>query len=238
MYKQPLVVNVNIEFTSIVDGVLSYNGDMNVKPGPPIYEQVSYGAIDQIISLNSASQSIDGSVLPTVVPTLGGIIRSFQPVQMSGVTYGYGPQQSTRDDIMVGGNGGGGSSLGSINGGGGLLSAFGEAYTSATSSAMGQGGFGGFLSSVAETATGIARGVSSVANTVNQTVGAATNLANLVSGGAFSETSFGKSVKNFQSNLSQGAQVVSNVAGATATLATTVNNATNVFGSLLKTPIV
>ena len=234
--RQPLVVNVNIEFTSIVDGVLSYNGDQSGEV--PVYEQVSYGAIDQVISLNAASQSIDGSVLPTVVPTLGGIIRSFQPVQISGVTYGYGPQQSTRDDVMVGGNGGGGSLLGGINSGGGLLSAFDEVYTYATSSAMGQGGFGGLLSDVAETATSIARGVSTVTNAVNQTVSAATNLANVVSGGAFSESEFGQSVREFQSDLAQGARTVSNVAGATATLATTVNNATNTFGSLLKTPIV
>ncbi len=235
LYKQPLVVNVNIEFTSIVDGVLAFADPINdLNPIPP-YEQTAYGSIDQILSLNAASQNIDGSVLPTVVPTLGGIIKSFQPVQISDVTYGYGPQQSTRDDIMVGGNGGGGSGLGGSVGG--ILSPFEEAYTFATSSALSQGSFGGILGGIADTATGIARGVSTVTNAVNRTIGAASNLANVVSGGAFGKSEFGKSVKEFQSDLAQGAKVVTSVAGATATLANTVSTTVNTFGTLLKAPI-
>ncbi len=133
IYKQPLVVNVNIEFTSLVDGVMAFgdtSGDAKIDP----YERDAYSTIDQILPVNSASQNIDGSILPTVVPTLGGIIRSFQPVQMSGISFGYGPHQSTRGDIMVGGNG-----LASLLDGGifgSIFSPFDEVYAQATSGAL------------------------------------------------------------------------------------------------------
>ena len=235
IYKQPLVVNVNIEFSSLVDGVMAF-GDTAGDAQIPAYESNAYGAIDQILPVNSASQNIDGSVLPTVVPTLGGIIRSFQPVQMSGISFGYGPQQSTRDDVMVGGNGSGGGGLG---GGlfGAIMSPFDEVYGQATSGALSQGGFGGFLGSIAETAVNITRGVGSAVRTINQTVSTATNLANLVSFGAFGKTGLAKQIGKFQNNMSEYSRAASNIAGSAVVVSNTVNRATQAFGSLFKTPV-
>ena len=233
-YKQPLVVNVNIEFTSLVDGVMAF-GDTSGDAQIPQYESSAYGAIDQILPVNSASQNIDGSILPTVIPTLGGIIRSFQPVQMSGISFGYGPQQSTRDDVMVGGNGSGGDSGGGLFGA--IMSPFDEVYGQATSGALSQGGFGGFLGGIAETATSIAKGVGTVVRTVNQTVSTASNLANLVSFGAYGKTNFAKQVGKFQSNMSEYSNMASSIAGSTVVVANTVNKATSAFGSLFKIPV-
>ncbi len=235
IYKQPLVVNVNIEFSSLVDGVMAF-GDTSGDAEVPQYESSAYGAIDQILPVNSASQNIDGSVLPTVIPTLGGIIRSFQPVQMSGISFGYGPQQSTRDDVMVGGNGSGGGGLG---GGlfGALMSPFDEVYGQATSGAFSQGGFGGFLGGIAETAVSITQGVGSAVRTINQTVSTATNLANLVSFGAFGKTGLAKQIGKFQNNMSEYSRAASSIAGSAVVVSNTVNRATEAFGSLFKTPV-
>ena len=234
IYKQPLVVNVNIEFTSLVDGVMAF-GDTSGDAQIPSYESSAYSTIDQILPVNSASQSIDGSVLPTVVPTLGGIIRSFQPVQMSGLTFGYGPQQSTRDDVMIGGNGSSGGSMGGMFES--LFSPFDEVFTQATSGALSQGGFGGFLSGIAETAAGVARGVSVDTGGVSGTVKAASNFANLVSGGAYGRSSFGTSVKKFNDNMNSNARSAVKIAGSTAYIANTLQRATDKFGSLFKTPV-
>ena len=234
IYKQPLVVNVNIEFTSLVDGVMAF-GDTAGDAQIPSYESSAYSTIDQILPVNSASQSIDGSVLPTVVPTLGGIIRSFQPVQMSGLTFGYGPQQSTRDDVMIGGNGSSGGSFGGIFES--LFSPFDEVYTQATSGAMSQGGFGGFLGSIAETATSVARGVSAVTTVVSGTVRAASGLAKLVGGSAYSNSKFGKSVDTFNKNMIGYGRTATKMAGATASVANTLRRTTDKFGSLFKTPV-
>ena len=234
IYKQPLVVNVNIEFSSLVDGVMAF-GDTSGEAQIPSYESNAYSTIDQILPVNSASQSIDGSVLPTVVPTLGGIIRSFQPVQMSGLTFGYGPQQSTRDDVMIGGNGSGGGMMGGLFES--VFSPFDEVYGQATSGALSQGGFGGFLSNIASTATSIARGVSVVTGTVRSTVRAASGVANLVSGGAFAKTGFGKSVKKFDENMGNYSRTAVKIAGGTAAVANTLGRATEKFGSLFKTPV-
>jgi len=234
IYKQPLVVNVNIEFTSLVDGVMAF-GDTTGEAQIPSYESNAYSTIDQILPVNSASQSIDGSVLPTVVPTLGGIIRSFQPVQMSGISFGYGPQQSTRGDIMIGGNGSGGGMMDGLFES--MFSPFDEVYGQATAGAMSQGGFGGFLSGIASTATSIARGVSAVTNTVRGTVRAASGLANLVSGGSFAKTGFGKAVSNFDRKMGEYSRTAVQIAGGTAAVANTINRATTEFGSLFKTPV-
>ena len=199
------------------------------------YEQSSYSTVDQILSLNSASQSIDGSILPTVVPTLGGIIRSFQPVQMSGVTFGYNAQQSTRGDVMVGGHGVATSNPGGVSSG--VMSPFEGAYTRANASSTNQGGFGGFLNSLAETTSSIAKGIGSAVNVVNHTVGSATQLANLVSGGAFSRTNFGKSISTFQSNMNQNVRAFGTVSNAARSLSDTFNSAITKFGSLLKIPV-
>ena len=233
-YKQPLVVNVNIEFTSLVDGVMAFgdtSGEAQIDP----YEKNAYSTIDQIIPVNSESQNIDGSVLPTVVPTLGGIIRSFQPVQMSGISFGYGPQQSTRDDVMVGGNGSGG-----LIGGGifeSIFSPFDEVYAQATSNAITQGTFGNFISGIAETAGSVARGVSVISGAVTKTVGSATNLANLVTNGKFSKTDFGRSVAEFGENIKKNSSAVVKIAGSATALSKAVNQATTTFGSLFKTPV-
>ena len=210
-------------------------GDTSGEAQIPSYESNAYSTIDQILPVNSASQSIDGSVLPTVVPTLGGIIRSFQPVQMSGLTFGYGPQQSTRDDVMIGGNGSGGGMMGGLFES--VFSPFDEVYGQATSGALSQGGFGGFLSNIAITATSIARGVSVVTGTVRSTVRAASGVANLVSGGAFAKTSFGKSVKKFDENMGNYSRTAVKIAGGTAAVANTLGRATEKFGSLFKTPV-
>ena len=223
-----------MEFTSLVDGVMAFGdttGEAQIDP----YERDAYATIDQILPVNSASQNIDGSVLPTVVPTLGGIIRSFQPVQMSGISFGYGPQQSTRGDVMVGGNGSGGSLDGGLFDS--IFSPFDEVYTQATSGALSQGSFGSFLGGIAETANNVANGISAVAGTVTRTVGAATRLADTVSGGRFSQTSFGKKVKSFNNNVGQTARSAANIARSTAVVANTVNQATTKFGSLFKTPV-
>ena len=234
IYKQPLVVNVNLEFTSLVDGVMAFgdtSGEAQIDP----YERDAYSTIDQILPVNSASQNIDGSILPTVIPTLGGIIRSFQPVQMSGISFGYGPQQSTRGDVMVGGNGSGGSIGGGIFDS--IFSPFDEVYAQATGGALSQGSFGSFISGIAETANSVSRGISVVAGTVTKTVGAVSRLADTVSGGKFSQTSFGKSVNKFNRTFGQNAMAAANIAKSTAVVAKSVDNATKKFGSLFKTPV-
>ena len=234
IYKQPLVVNVNIEFTSLVDGVMAFGdtaGDAKIDP----YERDAYSTIDQILPVNSASQNIDGSILPTVVPTLGGIIRSFQPVQMSGISFGYGPQQSTRGDIMVGGNGLGGMLDGGIFGS--IFSPFDEVYAQATSGALAQGTFGSFLGGIVGTANNLVKGVRTIAGATTRTIGAASRLANVVSGGKFSQTPFGKSLNKFNANIRQKTGDVIQIAGVTALTAKTLGFAIERFGSLFKTPV-
>lgn len=235
IYKQPLVVNVNIEFTSLVDGVIAFSSlkdDLKI----PAYEKTAYKAADQILTLNSNSQKIDGSVLPTVVPTLGGIIRSLQPVQFSGLTYGYNETQSTRDDVMVGGNGTLGSST--LTGlASGFFSAFNAAYGYAASSASSQSGFGTSLfEGVTSTLNTTAAVAGVLVNNANKVVNTATSLANLVSGGAYGSTPFARNVRKAQSEALQAKATLRQTAIAANVLRGNIATATKIFGSMLNYP--
>ena len=98
IYKQPLIINVNMEFTSLVDGIIAHatSRDNDPRTEIPPYEADSFKTCDQILALDARNQTIDGGKIPTVVPTIGGMIRSLQPVVFADVNRGFGPQESTR----------------------------------------------------------------------------------------------------------------------------------------------
>lgn len=236
IYKQPLIVDVNIEFTSLVDGVLAFATDQNFSI--PVYEQSSFPAIDQILTLNGTdSQTIDGSILPTVVPTLGGIIRSMQPVAISGTNNGFGPTKSTRFDTMIGGNGdSGGSSF--FSDATGFLAPFNAAYGYATSSALSEAGFGSqLLNGVSDLASGIASSASMITGAFNNSVNQIGAIADTVSLGAFSQTQFARNLRQTQNKLNQNTQALNTCAGTVNMINSTLQGAAANFGSLLDVPI-
>lgn len=237
IYKQPLVININIEFSTLVDGMLAFSS-MRDEMKIPLYEQLSFQSSDQILSLDSSSQNIDGSLLPTVVPTLGGIIRSLQPVQFSDVNMGYGPQNSTRGDTMIGGNGSlMPGSFGDIFTEG-LLAPFNAAYNYATNVAMNEAEFGStLLNGVTNLISGAAVGISDVTRNLNQSVRKISTIANAVSLGAYSQTDFARTLHKNQIKFNQGSAILNQAAGAMQSINTSIQSMTLDYGSILDIPI-
>lgn len=237
IYNQPLIINVNMEFTSLVDGVIAFSSAKDELKIPP-YEKQSYATSDQILTLDSRNQSIDGSVLPTVVPTVGGIIRSLQPVQFSDVNTGFGPTKSTRDDYMIGGNGSGGSDLFGGLLSEGLMSPFNAAYNYVSGMAGEEAGFGSkLLNGVTDFITGAAIGVSDVTYSLNRSIGQLTTVANAVTLGAFNNSSFAKTLRKNQTKFNQSSALLNQAAIAMNSINNTVQSSTGRYGSILDIPI-
>lgn len=213
IYKQPLIVNVNLNFESLVDGVAAFQSD-DSKIKIDEYEQNAFSEMSLPLSLNSNNQTINGDRLPTVMPTLGTIIRSFQPVEFEGLTSGYGESKGTRETTMIGGN-----SETTTSGSGTLLSSIANAFTSgilgASKSSDSQTSFGSLLTSAFSTGSDIVKKSKALAGSITTSLTPVINLANTVSGGAFSKTGVGKGINT----------VLKGMATANSTAATTLNSA-------------
>lgn len=246
IYKQPLSINISIEFTSLVDGISAFISDQDMAKMPE-YEKRAYQDVLNILPLNSNSQNIDGSILPTLMPTLGGIIRSMQPVQIESLNANYGPLNSSRQTTMIGGGGGSGSGgiggLGDLFGGalssiGGTISnAFNAAYAQASESSGFLSEFGEMFNTVSETASGIYMTGRRIYSSVNSTVNSVTGLLNRVTGGAFNNTGLAGSIRKIQQKVNRANTTCGNFLRDVNATAVNINDAINYFGSLLKTPV-
>lgn len=235
IYKQPLTVNVNIQFGSLVDGMIAFSSlhsDLKI----PDYEKDSYATSDQILRLDAKSQTIDGSVLPTVVPTVGGIIRSFQPVAFAGVNNEYTASHSTRDDVMIGGNTS--SAFSALDAAIGFMSSFNAAFNYATDSALTEASFGKqVLDGVTGLVSGAAYGATMITKNLNNTVGQLSTIANAVSLGAFNKTPFAQQLRKTQSTINQNVGYLNQSAAALNTINNVVQTATFEFGSIMDVPV-
>ena len=213
----------------------------------PEYEKRAYQDVLNILPLNSNSQNIDGSILPTLMPTLGGIIRSMQPVQIESLNANYGPLNSSRQTTMIGGGGGSGSGgiggLGDLFGGalssiGGTISnAFNAAYAQASESTGFLSEFGEMFNTVSETASGIYMTGRRIYSSVNSTVNSVTGLLNRVTGGAFNNTGLAGSIRKIQQKVNRANTTCGNFLRDVNATAVNINDAINYFFSLLKTPV-
>lgn len=241
IYKQCRIINVNMEFTSLVSGAAAYATDNPTLPVPE-YESTAYNEISQVITLNSKSQKIDGSLLPTLMPTLGQIIRSMQAVRFEDINTYYGPTNGTRSTTMIGGGGGSESSKGggilgaasSILSGG--IGAFSSAYNQAASSASTQGSFGSFVNSALSFASKTSSVISSVASSATQVTNTSYALLNAVSGGTFSNTPFAKSIRDVDRTINGAAKTVNGTINSVNRLNNAVTNAANTFNNFINTP--
>lgn len=232
IYKQPLVINVNIEFTSLVDGIAAFATDRKELEIPK-YEKESYAGTGHVLTLNSNSQSIDGEILPTVMPTLGNIIRSMQPVQFEDLSIGYGPQRSTRDTTMIGGNG---SSTPDFGSGflSSIISPFNAAYSHAMNSATIQANFGsGFVGGVLDTANTLAYGVGAISRSVGKTLNGVNQLGYAIGGGSYAGSQLAKNVQKTSSTIHQTNSRINGTMRAANNLNRSIGYAVNSAGSLL-----
>lgn len=228
IYKQPLIINVNMNFESLTDGLLAFSSQRDKVPMPS-YEKGSFNTIDQILPIGT-SENIDGSLLDTVVPTVGGIIRSLQPVNIANLTTPYNENKDTRENVMIGGNGNAGG-LGGI--GGSLMSGFNAFLGMASSSAKDQAGFGtSLLGGIGSFLGSTAAGVGACVQSLNNTIGTATQLANLVTLGAYSQTPLAKTIGSYQSSIAGGVQVLGACATVVNGVASGLNTVQKTVGSL------
>lgn len=243
IYKQPLIVNVNIEFTSLVDGIAAFVSDQDLAKIPE-YEKRAYSDVANVLTLNSRSQNIDGSLLPTLMPTLGGIIRSMQPVQFEDLNSNYGPGNSTRETTMIGGGGGSGSGgssgglFGSVLSGinGTISNAFNAAYNQASQSSGFLSDFGELFNDVADVASDVYGAYRETEGVVRSVVNDGVNLLNRVTGGKFNNTPIGNSIRKVNNYLNLTSTTIGNTVNKINIVNKNVNDAIDFFGSLLKTP--
>lgn len=240
IYKQPLVINVNMSFETIISGIAAYQQDefagLNVKN--PIYEQRSFHDVGNVLSL-SGNQNIDGSILPTLMPTIGGLIRSLQPVSVEGISTGYGPSKGTRESTMIGGNkentGFSGllSSASTVLG----LSGFNAGYAGAIDSVFKQSSFGQLLGGVVGISNDIASTMRGISTTTNSIIGSVQELGGTIMGDRnFRKTGVGRALGKARSSIANVNNRVSSGTNAVNNLSRSLVIAENTFGSLGRTP--
>lgn len=241
IYKQPLIINVNMEFKSLVSGICAFGTDRK-DTTIPIYEKQSFADVGAPISLNSNDQTIDGSRLPTLMPTLGGIIRSMQPVVFEDLSSSYSQTKGTRETTMIGGTPAGfGDIFDGINSISSSIgfnsSGFTSGFIQASSSALSQSSFGGFFESVVDISKNVANTINNTASSIGTIIGTSTNLLNRVSNGAFGQTQLGKNINKFNRNLIATSTVIRGTVNAAQNVYNSVNNVVGTFGSLLNTDV-
>ncbi len=107
VFKQPLIVNISLEFTSLIEGIASYD-EHDIVP----YEKSQIEGVDEVGTLkhNKSSLEISRSLLPTV----GDLVNSMKPVnEMPGIIK-ENEQGGVRDLNLVGGKMGPDPSLSSL----------------------------------------------------------------------------------------------------------------------------
>lgn len=229
VFRQPLVVEVSLEFESLVNGIAAFEQQS-------VNDKIPQSEINPFLESDSldTGRNLSSEEIPGLMPTLGSMVKALSPVNLEGTAINV--QGSVRDLYMIGGQG----SLGSTAAGvlGGILSEFNSAYTSATETANDQTSFGSLFSSGITNA--VANGINSYSRgaSLSSSLGAASgSLTSTIGSGYFS----GSTLQTMASGIGLSANILTNKFGGanakTVSFGNSMINQINRDGSILNTRV-
>ena len=155
IYKQPLVMELSLNFDGLVEGLAAYDLYKQKDLTMPASEEMAYS--DAGVPGANPSVSLTRSQISGLMPTLGTIVKSMSPVTLDGVE-SMCSAGSVRNNYLIGGGQSGGSGGGGLLGGllGGVINAVGGVIDTVKSTVAGAiDSFAGAVSSAAGAIGGI-----------------------------------------------------------------------------------
>lgn len=102
LFKQPLVVEVSIEFESLVGGVAVFKQEENVDVRQKFPFEYTAASQSRIVHDLSKGETFQPDQLPSLMPTMGGFIRSLSPVNLNPSLVKENTQGGIRDYGLLG----------------------------------------------------------------------------------------------------------------------------------------